>query len=286
MTYAYRILPIGLQSTADDTVAWLVKNWGIKKSGVIVEDQFHPDVNFRPTFHVRLDDGHVLCIEVSEKIYDNTLDSVSLSCREKGLPVKLIVAVPKGISDSEFGKRLRDAKLAGVGILEVDATSGQLIQQPLSFSLAGVRHLDVSEFPARFRQNLQRAHQTFRDGEPSKACSLVYDELEACFRTFAEKCEKKKLWRNKGALDLEKASWASIISAVDRSIDRGSPWTNQVTPALMARILGVTPHRNESGHKVRDEKSRIRRDKELRTRFEGALDLFAAFLEATKKFRL
>lgn len=286
MTYSYRILPLGLRATADAAVAWFIKDWGIKKSSVVVEEQFHPDVNYRPTFHIRLDDGHILCIEVSEKIYDNTLDSVSLACRETGLPVMLVVAVPKDVSDPDYGRHLKDAKTAGVGILEADVSSGHLIQKPLSLSLAGVRHLDVTEFPARFRQNLQRAHQTFRDGEPSKACSLVYDELEACFRTFAEKCVKKRLWANAQSLDLKKGPWANIISSVDRTLDRSSPLTKEVTPTLLARILGVTPHRNDTGHKIRDMKVRIRRDKELRTRFEGAVDLFQSFLLATRKLRL
>lgn len=285
MTYGYRILPLGLQTTADAAAAWFISEWGIKKGSVVVEEQFHPDVNFRPTFHVRLSDGHLLCIEVAEKIYDNTLDSVSLSCREKGLPVKLFVAVPKGVSDSDYAKRLRDAKLSGVGILEVDSVSGQIVQQALSFSLAGVRHIDLKDFPARFRQKLQHAHQVFRDGDPSKACSLIYDEIEGSFRSFAEKSAKKGLWVNPN-LDISRAPWASLIGEIDRRLNRNSPFTNEIKPALLARMLGMTPHRNDAGHKIRDLRALIKHDKELRTRFEAAVDLLRDFLESAKKFRL
>jgi hypothetical protein len=135
---------MGLHGTADAAIYWFVLKWGIKKSAIVVEDQFHSDIPLRPTFYAKLDDGHILCIEVAEKIYDNTLDAVCLECRNKGLPVKLFVAVPKGMSDIDYAKRLKDAKRAGVGILEVDNSSGELIQQALSLSLAGVRHYTSS----------------------------------------------------------------------------------------------------------------------------------------------
>lgn len=286
MTYAYRILPTGLHITADAAISWFVQKWGIKRSGIVVEGQFYPDIPLRPTFYAKLDDGHILVVEVAEKIYDNTLDAVCLECRNKGLPVKLFVAVPKGVSDINYAKRLKDAKRAGVGILEVDNNSGELIQQALSLSLAGVRYIDTSEFPARFRQSLQNAHQTFRDGEPSKACSLIYDELEACFRLFAKKCVKKRLWANPSNLDIEKVAWVTLLQNIDKYLDRSDAQVRDITSLLIARMIGVTPHRNESGHKPSTLKARMKRDGELRTRFEAAVDLFTDFLGATKTLRL
>jgi hypothetical protein len=72
MTYSYLILPASLHETADAAIEWFSKNWGLKKASIRVEEAFHPDVNFRPTFFAGTDDGHVCCIEGSQKIYSNT----------------------------------------------------------------------------------------------------------------------------------------------------------------------------------------------------------------------
>jgi hypothetical protein len=53
------------------------------------------------------------------RIYSNTLDSVVLDCLHKALPVKLVVAAPKG-KDPDYATKLKLAKRAGVGIFEVD----------------------------------------------------------------------------------------------------------------------------------------------------------------------
>ena len=286
MNWPYRILAPSLHDTADAAIGWFSQNWGLKKSSIEVEAEINSDINFRPTFVARATDFHILCIEVSENIYTNTLDSVVLDCREKGLPVQLFVAVPKDVSDSQYSVKLKAAKRAGVGILEVNQSSGTIVQQALSLSLAGVRPIQLPEFPARYRQSLQHAHQTFRDGEPAKACSLVYDELEHGCRTFAQKSSAKRLWTKPAGLNLTTAPWANIMTGIDSTLVRTNPAVRDVSRALVARIVGVTTHRNESGHKPRNLKELIKRDQALRTRFEGAVDLLKEFLEATKAFRI
>jgi hypothetical protein len=169
--------------------------------------------------------------------------------------------------------------------LEVDAASGQFVQNPLSLSLTGVRPLQLSDFPARYRQPLQHAHQMFRDGEPSKACSLVYDELERLCRTLAKKVAQKGLWAS-GKLNLDTSSWANIMTSIDHGLDRKNPLAKKISSSLLARVIGVTGHRNESGHAPKNLKDRMKRDLALRTRFESSVDLLREVLEATKGFRL
>jgi hypothetical protein len=125
----------------------------------------------------------------------------------------------------------------------------------------------------------------FRDGEPSKACSMVYDELEGLCRVFAKKCTQKKLW-TPGKLNLDTSPWASVMTSINAALDRSNPIAKKVSTSLVARVIGITGHRNESGHRPRNLKERINRDQALRTRFEGSVDLLREFLEATKGFRL
>jgi hypothetical protein len=214
------------------------------------------------------------------------LDSVALDCWQKGLPVKIVVVTPKNLRDPNYSKKLKDAKRAGVGIFEIDRTSSIAVQQPLSLSLVGVRPIDPTEFPAHYRHNLQHAHQIFRDGEPNKACSLIYDELENACRRFAAKCFAKKMWGNPSALDIEKTPWATLMGNIDQYLDRKNPVTKNVSHALISRIVGTTSHRNDSGHKPKNTKDLIKRDRELRTRFEAAIDLLKDFLDAAKGLRI
>jgi hypothetical protein len=51
-------------------------------------------------------------------------------------------------------------------------------------------------------------------------------------------------------------------------------------------MLGVTPHRNESGHKPKNQQQLTKRDMQLRTRFEGAADLLSEFLTAAKSLNI
>jgi hypothetical protein len=285
MTFAFRALPPGLHETAEEAITWFINRWGVRKNKVVVEEEFHPEISFRPTFFTRTDDQYLLCIEVSDNIYNNTLDSVVLNCRDKGLPVKLVVAVPRtSTTDSQYAAKFKSAKIAGVGILEVDSRSGDMVKQPLALSLAGVRPIDTSKFPRHYRQTLQQAYEIFRDGEPSKACSLVYDELEAASRRLASKAVKAKVYST--TLNISTSSWADLLRNIDKHLDRKDPRAKPIKSDLIARIIGITGHRNATGHKPKTVKELVNRDQALRTRFETAVDLLEELIIAGRAFKI
>jgi hypothetical protein len=286
MAYAYNILAPPLHATADAAADWFKKQWGLKANAFEVEASIDPDINLRPTFKTTAADHHTLCIEVSDSVYPNYIDAFVLSCRDRGLPIKLFIAVRKGAQEADYAQKLKTAKRAGVGILEVDNQSGVIIQNALSLSLTGVRAIDVQQFPKKFRQSLLQAEQTFRDGNPVKACSMIYDEIESHFRKLALKCFGKGWWPNKPGFKVEKDPWANIITNLDKSLDRKACGCPDLTPAFMARIHGVTPFRNDTGHKSTSAKKLIKRDKELRTRFESAVDLLSDLVSATRRLHL
>jgi hypothetical protein len=287
MAYVYKSLASPLHATADAAIAWFIEKWGLAKGAIKVEEPIDPDVNFRPTFSVLMPDFNWLAIEVKDDIYTSTLDSFVLDCRNKAMPVKLFVAVQKGGQFSDYPKKLKSAKRAGVGILEVDGHSGEMLQNALSLSLSGVRAIELKDFPSRYRQSLQQAEQAFRDGQPAKASSLVYDELENFFRRFAKRCAKKKWCPDLKNKDVTKGAWATLITKVDTQLDRNQqPQCKNVTRQLLARIFGITPHRNDTGHKPHSLNKRMKMERELSTRFEGAVDLFKDFHTATKSLHL
>jgi hypothetical protein len=74
------------------------------------------------------------------------------------------------------------------------------------------------------------------------------------------------------------------VNALDNGLNRSGPNAKKLTTSLLARIVGVTAHRNESGHKPTSLKQRMKRDQELKTRFEGGIDLLRELLDAAKGF--
>ena len=285
MSYVFKILEPPLHTTAEAAIEWFKKHWGISAAVIQVEPQLETEIALRPTFSCKTNDFHTLCIEVADSIYPNYIDAFVLYCRDKGLPIKLFIAVRGANQDTEYSKKLKEAKRAGVGILEINENGGTVIQQPISLSLAGVRAIDVVAFPKKYRQALVAAEQAFRDGTPPKACAMIYDELEAVFRIFADKVESKGWWNNPG-WDTGKQAWANLVTHIDSHLNRGGCNCPELTPAFMARIHGVTPFRNDAGHKPGSAHALKKRDQELRTRFEAAVDLFKDFLQATKPLRL
>ena len=285
MTFAFRALPPGLADTAERAIAYFVERWGVKKSKVLVEEEVDPEVGFRPTFLVKTNDQYTLCIEVRDTIYTEAIADFLLQCRDKGLAVKAVVAVPRDTtSDPQYAAKLRSAKGAGLGILEVGESMAAMVQMPVALSLAGVRTIDTSKFPPRYRQALQQAHDAFRNGEPSKACSMVYDELEDTCRRLAKKTHKMRVYAT--TMDIDHAAWAALLRNMDKHLDRRNAAAKKITSTLIAHIIGVTPHRNESGHKPKTLKALLKRDHELRTRFETAVDLLYDLVEASRGFRL
>lgn len=286
MSFSYTILPQPLHPTADAAIKWFMDTWGIAKGSVSVEQPIHSDVELRPTFSAPTRDFHLLCVEVAETAYANHLNACVVSCIRHGLAVKLFVAMPKGASDANYAQNIRSAKRAGVGLIEIDGASGIILQNAQSLSVNMVRPIEVTQFPKRYRHNLSHAEQTFRDGTPEKACALIYDEVEGLFRKVAARTEAKGWWPNTSGLNVQTVAWARLIDDWDKHLDRGNCPCPDFTTAFASRIHGITTFRNESGHKPKNYKALIKRDQQLRTRFENAVDLFRELVEASKPLKI
>lgn len=275
----YRALPEHLHSTADAAIAYFRDEWGVTKFEV--EIAIDNKIEFCTTLRATTSDSHLLCIEVADSPYPRTLDAFVLDCSTRCLPVKLFVVVPKL---SMIGVPLADIKRPqklGVGLLEVDGNRVELVHNAGSLSLIGHRPIDRAKFPPRLRNALQNAEVTFRSGDPSKGCALLYDEIEAFSRKIASKTQKLGYWKTvPPKLKLDKDPWAGVLNTMIQQLDfsKCPPSLN----VLLYRVSGITAHRNESGHKPKTASALSKRDSELRTRFEAAADLLADIISAAK----
>jgi hypothetical protein len=280
---AYSYLSADLHDAAEQVKTYFRDERGY--TNFKVEEEVYGSINYRPTLHTNTKDHHIVCIDVMPSPYSAALDSVVLDCVKKSLPITLYVAFPGNQSQQDYKKKIDRARANGVGALEVRPEGIEIIHEALPLSLLGVREIHPKRFPKRFRAELVRAEQTFRMGNPVEGCLVIYKEIEALSREIVEKTRKKNLWRplqpgEKNPLARHNTAWQKLIEILMEHIDlQRCP---VLTNPLLGRILSVAPHRNETGHKVTSLKKLIKRDTELKTRFESATDLLFELAEASK----
>lgn len=293
MTYDY--LPEHLVATAELVRQGYLEN-ALGLSAVKTEESIHKQIDFRPTLSVKRKDHHVVCVEISEVIMPITISSFILQCQQQHYPVLLYVAIPSGNSSSDFQRHLRDAKASGVGILEADhgAHVVSVLNDPLSLSLTGLRSYEMGRFPKKYRAPITDAVSTFRNGAPNKGCSMVFDEIEDLTRKVAIRTHKKGYWNKplKNPKEMEgKMPWASALESLRDRLNRSTAKADGndlalLSVAMLDRIIGITPHRNESAHKPRSLKALRERDGKLRTRMEAAIDILMELIDASKCLRV
>ena len=284
----YRALPDNLKDLADATQKYLIKDLGL--SSIKVEEEIHPDIDFRPTLHAISTDKHVICAEVVEQLFAPDIEQFALACRNQQMPVKLYVTVRKGQFQAYDQKVLKIARDNGIAILEVTPPShGTLITSaPVSLSLAGLRTFNLHDFPPKYREPLKQAIETFKSGNPAKGCSEVYDELEQLTRRLGQKCEgiSGALKQQHGKMDWQKTAWMSILEFLNKNLDSQIIKCPDLTGKVFNRLIGMTDYRNETGHKPSSLAKRIERDRQLRTRFESAMDELKICIAAVKPLRI
>jgi hypothetical protein len=218
-----------------------------------------------------------------------SLDNVVLHCVTNHLPVKLYVAFPEGVPPAVYKTNVDEARRKGVGAIEVSNGNCHVIHEALPLSLAGLRVEDHTRFPARYRQELSTAETTFKNGDPAKGCSLIYDEIESLSRNLAKRIHKKGWWKPRKtgppATNFDTEAWSNIMELLANRADL-TKLPAGVTRNLLIRVAAIVEPRNDAGHKPRNRAKRIQRDRESRTRFENAVDILRDFTAAVRALRL
>lgn len=285
----YRILATSLHLSADIVYKHIKDELGLSR--IQVELPIASSFDYRTTFYANMRDFHILCIDVSEKIYLPTRWIFISDCDRDCWPVRFFVALPS-LNYPDFAREFRQASAVGVGILEIDhrTLKCHTISAALSLSLCGLRKFDKSVFQKKYRQVVAQAEETFRKGNPNDACSCIYDEIEALTRKIALRAQRKGDFTTPIADPdslSERKPWARVVNLIDTNINRRRGICYRgLTNALLARIRGIVTYRNQSGHRPSSRRTLITRDQRLRTRMESAVDLFWELTNATKSLRL
>lgn len=253
------------------------------------EEEIAPNLSYRPTLLGESQDHSLLAIEVNEGTYTDALDIFVLECLTEGMAIRLFVAAQAGGPDTPRMNLIRKAKQRGIGVVEVHGTSVSSLLPALSLSLFGVRPIDRSSFPRASLARLTQADETFRNGDPAKGCGRIYDMIEKRTRAIAVEIDRLGLWRTpsngttRPKINLKTGPWSKVLDFVDEHADFGKLHKGPIpiSKPLWSRVRGLTPHRNESGHEPGTREELQRRDQQLRTRFEHAVDTLADLAKAS-----
>lgn len=278
---SYRILGQSLWPTANAVRKYFKETLGL--ATIKVEEEIAKEVP-RPTLHAKSRDQAFICAEFLEAgCFSLNIERFVSACKAKQLPVRLFVVFPEGAKSKDFGKDFRAAREHGVGVISVsEAGEVNVLAEPISITLSGLRKIDPKAFPAKYKGDLMSAQQTYLNGNPAKGCAAVYDIIEALTRRVAAKLHSQAwvaAWSSR-APRFEKAAWFKLADDIYRTLDFNRVPRQERT--LWAKIVSLTNLRNESGHEPKTMKERVARDKELRTRFEDATDVLRKLIEATK----
>jgi hypothetical protein len=157
--------------------------------------------------------------------------------------------------------------------------------------LFGLRPIDRKHFPKRAHAQLTKAEETFLNGDPVKGCGRIYDLIENRSRAVAIEIDRIGLWQPmppgqaKSRINLKNGSWAKVLELVDERAEFGLLRRNglSITKALWGRLRGLPPHRNQSGHEPRTQEELQARNRELKTRFEHAVDTLGELAAASPR---
>jgi hypothetical protein len=283
----FRVLPTQLHATAEEVVRFFKEERGLTKFKA--EEPVDDTIAYRPTLQTVTHEHRDVWVEVSEAPFLRSLDTVVLHCVTNCLPVQLYVSFPAGLPPTEYKANIDESRRKGLGALEVSKGRVQVIHEALLLSLTGVRTEDHLRFPPRYRSVLSSAETTFRNGDPAKGCSLVYDEIEGLSRRLANKIMGKNWWTHKSSgppnLNVWKDNWATLMDTIMSRADLNALPT-KMKRALLIRVAALTDVRNDAGHKPRNRSALIKRNQELRTRFETAVDVLRDFADAARTLRI
>ena len=289
---SFHLLAPHLHATATAAEQYFAEKYGAKNFRH--ETTVDRDLSLKPTLLAQLNNGCVLCVEVSERAYSNSLDTFVVECNSCCFPVKLYVVVPSAKGDPDFAANLRKAKSRGVGVVEISDTEPGVLAEAGSLSLFGLRKIELGQFPKKKREAVHLAEHTFLNGNPVKGCQSLYEELEAVTRDFAARSKAEGWWRaaHQGepapSVNVDTGPWAVVLKELTTFLDlkacqKKCPAMND---GLIGSARGVTDPRNLTSHKPNNVRTIIARDKKLRTWFESTGDLLKSWYDATKSLKL
>jgi hypothetical protein len=287
----YTLLGQNLHNTADGARKYFASSYGAKR--FLCEEALSDDLPLRPTWQGDLG-GYRLAIEVRETPFSQTLFEFVTLCSQRGLPIRLWVAVPDGAAAPNFNGELKQARQLGVGVVQITNGKGHEFHKPVPLSLFALRKTDMNQVPRALREAIKTAEDDFLGGNPAQACQGICQELEQITRRFAEQVHANGWWRQQQGTAAPTPAffrtrpWADMLDRLDQCVDQNRTRTvcPEFTKTVISQARGYTNWRNALSHKPKNLVELQKRDARLRTMFEATRDLLLEWYEIAKPLKL
>jgi len=277
---SYGLLGHDLHETADKAKQWFAQRYGAKKFRC--EEPVLDDLPLRPTWQATLNSSYSLCVNVQSAPFSPTLYEFVTQAAQRGLPIKLWVAIGPLAPKESFGAELKNARDAGVGVDQIrDHGDPHVFHRAMPLSLFGLARTNLKTVAKSRREVVQNAEETFLDGAPDHACQAICQELEDISRQFAELVHARGWWKTRKGKKapskrfFTKDSWAVMLEQMEQStnVQAIAAKCPGFSKQLVVRTRAFTDWRNDVSHKPKDLAQLKKRDARLRTMFEATRDL-------------
>jgi hypothetical protein len=290
MSYSY--LGQNLHETADRAKQYFIKEYGARNFEC---EEAVDDLPLKPTWQATSKAGYLLCIEVRETPFSNSLYEFVAKCAARGIPVRLWVAIPEIAAGPTFNAELKQARDFGVGVVQLpDTGAAHEFHRPVSLSLFALKKTDLSAVPKAKREEVKSAESTFLDGTPDQGCQAICQALEKLTREFSEHTYNQGWWRQPKGSKLLKPkffqndSWAIVLQLMEERLDikKVQLKCDIFTKQAIVKARAHTDWRNAVSHKPKTIKQLKERDARLRTMFETTRDILIEWYVIAKPLKL
>ena len=289
---SYNLLGHDLYEVADRAKEWFVETYGAKR---FRREKDIASLPLRPTWQASLRGNHTLCLNVQSSPFSPTLHAFVNAASQRGLPIKLWVAVSDTSPKDSFAAELRQAREAGVGVLQI-STDGNVhvFHHPVSLSLYGISRTTLGDVPRARREIFKNAEDTFLNGAPDQGCQAICQELEDFTRRAAEVTHSRGWWTQLAggaalqATFFRTGAWATMLQTMEGRANVTQIQTRcpEFDRQLIIRTRAFTDWRNRVSHRPNTAGQLMHRDGRLRTMFEATRDLLLDWYGATGPLRL
>ncbi len=288
---SYSFLGEDLHEVADSAKEWFQTHYAA--THFLCEQEVDKALPLKPTWQARMKTGYTLCLNVQPTPFSPTLHEFVTKCASKGLPIKLWVAVGSAASKESFGAELKQAHGIGIGVLQaLPGEEPHEYHRPVPLSLFGLSRSDPKGVPAKRRETIKSAEDTFLGGSPDQGCQAICQELESITRVVAQHTYDKGWWRTpKGSAALKARffttdSWANLLREFETRVEVGKVRAKADAFDIheVVRARAFTDWRNQVSHKPKSLEELKKRDKKLRTMFEATRDLLLDWYTIARPF--
>jgi len=231
------------------------------------EKGFDTNLEYAPTFFGKTNTHYIVC-EVSTRPFPAQVKAIYVDILHQNIPVKYFVVYTNDftISASELQKDIENAKLFGIGLINIDKTSQRINIQNEAVSVTlnlPSSSLQLNKFNKKFRPLIEESYSMYINGNPRHGVQELGQIIEQVIRNLAIESKRLAHYTNGLNPNLPNSAFASIIDDLIRN--------GIVNVAFLNRVRAFAEDRNSVSHRVNSIRKSQLLENKLKLDFQTGL---------------